>query len=223
MGRFSISPRTADAVSALRSDMAARVRQIEGWLSPAGESLAASEVASIFAVMAVKGMGDGEADAMMAVYVADLSDLPYFALAGACKRFRKGEIGDGKWAPTPGEICQEAQRLLDAPLAEKFDLTAILSAEVQSPQVSPERKAELLAEKDALLASLRFSGKVEPPAIDVRAVPEPARKKTICETIMADLEQKRADYAASPVSLSDAALLACGVTPPSRDEMRKVI
>ncbi len=222
-GRFSISPHTAEVRAGLVSDIVSRVRQIDAWLVPAGDEMAASEIASIFAVMSIKGMGDGEADAMMAVYISDLSDLPYFALAGACKQFRKGQLGDGKWAPTPGEIYQAAQKLMEPPLAEKSDLQAILSAEVQTPQISADRKAQLLEEKNALLAALRRGMEAGPNPQDVRAHLEPERRQSVEETTLAGFEKRRAEYVANPVQLSGAALRACGVNVPTRDEMRKVI
>ncbi len=222
-GRFSISPRTAEARGELVSDMVSRIRQIDAWMAPAGDDMAAAEIASIFAVMSVKGMGDGEADAMMAVYVSDLSELPYFALSEACKAFRRGRLGDGKWAPTPGEIYQAAQRFMDEPLAEKSDLQAILAAEVQAPQVSPDRKAQLLAEKDALLAALRRGVAADPKPEDARAYPEPERKQSVAQSILDGLEKRRAEYAARPVQLSDAALRACGVDVPTQAEMRETI
>ena len=198
--------------------MVSRVQQIEGWLAPAGEQIAAAEVASMFAVMSVKGMGDDEADAMMAVYVSDLADLPYFALSGACRQYRRGQLGDGKWAPTPGEICQAARRLMDAPLAEKSDLNAILAAEVQRPVIGPDRRAELLAEKDALLASL--SGKnAMIAALDARKCSDPKRRDDVAEKILADLERRRAEYAANPVGLSAEARS----TVPTMEEMREII
>ena len=155
-GRYSVSPRTAESIAGLRSEIEARVRQIEGWFAPAGRDLTAREVAAIFAVMAVKGMGDGEADAMMGVYVSDLADLPYFALSGACKQFRTGELGDGRWAPTPGEICKAARKLTEGPLAEKSTLLAITSAEIQKPQISAGRKAEIIAATRAAAEASRM-------------------------------------------------------------------
>lgn len=41
------------------------------------------------------------------VYLVDLSDLPAWAVVGVLRKFRRGDIGDGRFAPTPAEIRKQ--------------------------------------------------------------------------------------------------------------------
>ena len=122
----------------------ARVEEISDAMEPIGERGAMRELAALFAVMAIRNASEDEASALMAVYAADLGELPAFALAEACRAYRRGILGDGKWLPTPGEIYQAAVRAVEGPAKECRAILSILSAKISTPQISAERKREII-------------------------------------------------------------------------------
>jgi hypothetical protein len=154
-GRFSISLHTAEARDAMRGEMVARVEEIGSAMQPIGERGAMREVVGLLSVMALRNASETEASALMAVYAADLAELPPFALAEACRAYRRGTLGDGKWAPTPGEIYQAALSFMAGPIKERNEIRSILLAKVEQPKISPERRAELAAEMRRVADSLR--------------------------------------------------------------------
>jgi hypothetical protein len=175
-------------------------------MTPIGEPGAMREVAGLLAVMALRNSSQDETTALMAIYASDLAGLPAYALADACKAFRQGALGDGKWAPTVGELSIAARHYMAAPLAEQADLRKIMAAEVDKPKISTSRKAELLAEAKRATQAMRMVDQTRKAEPDARAVPEPERKATIQSELMDSLARRAADYASSPVQLSDAAL-----------------
>jgi hypothetical protein len=124
-------------------------------MQPIGERGAMREVVGLLSVMALRNASEAEASALMAVYAADLAELPPFALAEACRAYRRGTLGDGKWAPTPGEIYQAALKFMEAPVKERREITSILLAKVEEPQITTERKAELVAEMRRVMEAMR--------------------------------------------------------------------
>lgn len=44
-------------------------------------------------------------------YLRLLDELPVWAAVGSIERFMRGDAGDGRWLPTPGEIIREARRM----------------------------------------------------------------------------------------------------------------
>ena len=56
-------------------------------------------------------------------------------------------------------------------------------------------------------------------ALDARKCPDPKRRDDVAQKIFADLEKRRAEYAANPCGLSAEALS----TVPTMDEMREIL
>ena len=76
--------------------------------------------------------------------ISDLSSLPEWALALAARAYRRGEVGEGRWRPTAGELARLARQKCDWARAEKARIDKVLAAKVDSePRVSPEKRAEL--------------------------------------------------------------------------------
>ena len=67
-----------------------------------------------------------EARAVLMQAIEDLSDVPLWALERAAKAYRKGDVGDGKWRPTPGELCIEARRQMAPVKGELYRLRKLL-------------------------------------------------------------------------------------------------
>jgi hypothetical protein len=64
-------------------------------------------------------------------YLRLLDDLPVWSAVRAIEAFMRGDAGDGRWLPTPGEIIREARRLssdFDREAAELRQAIGLLEA-----------------------------------------------------------------------------------------------
>lgn len=131
----------ADAPSPeTRDGLERRMLRLDSWLQPAGPKRTLVEVTALFTAMA-RSSGDAtKADAELNIYVADLADLPFFALSEACKAFRQGIVGDGKWVPKPGEIRIEAAKRVASLAKERREIAAILEAKIVDAAPSEDRR-----------------------------------------------------------------------------------
>lgn len=77
--------------------------------------------------------------------VVDLSEFPEWALASAARAYRKGEVGDGRWQPTAGELAILAREKVQRFAEEAAQIDAVLRAPVAMPHkpIDPERRKEL--------------------------------------------------------------------------------
>lgn len=77
--------------------------------------------------------------------VHDLSDLPEWALAAAARAYRKGEVGDGHWRPTAGELSKLAREKLRRWSEEAAQIDSVLRARIapSSKPIDPARRKEL--------------------------------------------------------------------------------
>jgi hypothetical protein len=118
-----------------------RVAQIDAYVRPASEELALDELVALFAVMRDRNAGQAEEKARMRVYLMDLADVPLSGLRKACAAYRRGETGDGKWLPAPGELRHAALGFVEAYVAERGRLLQILNATILPP-TDQEKAAE---------------------------------------------------------------------------------
>ena len=66
-----------------------------------------------FKCLAVRGATEADAEINLRLYADAIDDLPIAEVSEVLRDFRTGRLGDGKWAPKPGEIriaVQERQR-----------------------------------------------------------------------------------------------------------------
>jgi hypothetical protein len=99
-------------------------------LKPSTEGAALAEIVAMFAAMRSKTASEDELVAVIEIYAKDVAPIPFFALQQACARFRRGEIGDGVWVPTQGELANEARQIMRDFTDERAAITRVLSAKV---------------------------------------------------------------------------------------------
>lgn len=133
-----------------RAFMERRKWEIDDALAPATADSLLAELTAMFRVMAMRGGDEQELEAVIRVYLADVQDLPHFAVARACQAFRRGDVGGGKFAPTPGELRAQAKTYINPWTDERARLMRILGAKVLPP-VAPESEER----KQAALAHMR--------------------------------------------------------------------
>lgn len=113
--------------------MARRFDSLEKWLVPASEKDVLAEVSIMFRVLAHRAASQGEAGVVLRSYWEGLSGFPLFAVSEACRAFRLGDAGDGKWAPTIKELRDWIKARLEPMQKEKYEIGLILSAIVDAP------------------------------------------------------------------------------------------
>lgn len=64
------------------------------------------ELAVMFAGLAHKSGGSADMKLVLQVYLADLDEFPLALTRSVLAEFRRGDLGDGHWAPTVAEIRQ---------------------------------------------------------------------------------------------------------------------
>jgi len=113
----------------------------------------------MFEVMSVRGGEELDHRARLEIYTSDLAGVPSAALSQACRDYRSGAVGDGKWMPTPGEIRKRAMWLADAAFIERGRIQQVLDARIDNrmPVDDAKRKAALAfaAETAAILKAAR--------------------------------------------------------------------
>ena len=96
-------------------------------------------------VMGVRGGEEIDRRARLEIYASDLAGVPQAALSAACRDYRSGVCGDGKWMPTPGEIRKRAMWLADSAYTERGKIRQVLEAKIddRKPVDDEKRKAAL--------------------------------------------------------------------------------
>jgi hypothetical protein len=126
-----------------------RADRLEKHLAPMADGELADTIASLAAVMKARNPDKLTSAAMAAIYRADLADVPAPALRSACQAFRRGEIDDGIFFPTPGQLRQEALKRITREEGEWFQIRKVLAApvvpHVEHSEASKARVAALAA------------------------------------------------------------------------------
>lgn len=157
-----------------RNWMLDRIEALENALRPASHQGIREQVAQLYTVMSARSGGEDDIRTLQNVFCQDLGDLPLFGIVEAASQWRRGSIGDGKWAPTPAELRKHVVIIVAPFKREMSDLCDILSAKVMlpapRPQTSDERKAAIArirGVREKVVDALNpFPPKKEPP--DVR-------------------------------------------------------
>ena len=124
--------------------------------------------------------------------VADLSSLPEWALAAAARAYRRGEVGDGKWRPTAGELARLARSKCEAARAEAYKVAKVLAAEIDNrPKIDADKRAELkgmidnIARRKQVADEVRaqvaqaFGDQEDPKYLDPKALSGEAKKQAL--------------------------------------------
>ena len=132
--------------------------QIDVWLRPAGEGVAARFYAIFQASMGVKERTEQEALLHMRAWIADCATVPEFALDKACAALRQGVVGEGRWMPDAGPVLIEARKHVTAYAKERRNIEAVLNAKVITTKPDERRKAALVAAARSLVKTMPLEG-----------------------------------------------------------------
>lgn len=146
-----------------RSGLTSRREALRDCLAPAPKARIASLLASLNG-MASRAQTDPSAATALAIQALDdLSDVSEWALGEAVKAYRIGQLGDGRWRPTTGELRIEARKREAKHREELWRLNRVLDhPALDAPpvkRVSKDQFAELQSIVGA--AALRMEGKLD--------------------------------------------------------------
>lgn len=127
-----------------RAFMARRSSEISRWLEPASPEQRIAEVATLLRMMVRRDAEHDEMRAVLSTYSAALEGVPYTSLREACNRFLRGKAGEGKFAPTTGQLRLETMRLAEHWIAERARIERVLAARVLPPPTE-SRKTDVQA------------------------------------------------------------------------------
>lgn len=133
-----------------------RRSDIEAALVGAPRKVIASVLASLGGMPTQSIPNNDEVAALTRQDVDDLSDVSAWALEDAARAFRRGEIGDGKWRPTAGQVRKEARRRENEARAELYSIHRLLDAPALSaprPSYIPKAEVEALHKRIGFLAT----------------------------------------------------------------------
>ena len=89
---------------------------------------------------------------------SDLSEFPEWALVEAFRSARKGEIGDGLWRPTIGQLASFCRQRVSALRSERAKIAAVLAAKVDPPrEIDAERRREMADRVRKLAAQMTLN------------------------------------------------------------------
>ena len=205
---------TAHLPSGARLGLKSRRHELETALTPAEPDRIRIILATLADMPAQVETDPAKIRFAMERNLADLAEFPEWAIAAAARSYRKGEVGDGKWRPTAGELAKFARARVRAWREELAKIEAVLSAPaIAAPEaIDAERRKQVAdgvrAQTAAMVANLSDPVGARDPNMmpDVREITDPAR----AELAKAALDQKLADaseaYSRAPCVLSEAAL-----------------
>ena len=178
------------------------------------------ETAAMVDVMAFRGGDEIDLRARLEIYASDLAGAPSAPLAMACRDYRTGVVGDGKWMPAPGEIRKRAMMLADSAYSERGRIQQVLAAKVVEAKPADEsRKAAVLAHVEATkqaLKAARAINEIARGAVDTTADPAPQWPAKSPQEADAWLKA-REGLPIPPVTLSPSLRASLGLGGPSQE------
>jgi len=160
LGAASGSIREERLPAALRARLERRREDVALALRPAPRERIAAVLASLDGMVA-----RGESDAAEAEFafrrdVEDLVGAPEWALEAAAAAFRRGEVGEGKFRPTAGELRREASRRAAGYAEEAAKIERVLRARIEAAPapLGPERRRRLAEALRGALADASLDG-----------------------------------------------------------------
>lgn len=134
--------------------LVARDRELRQWLGPAGEDAVRPHIASLLMALKHETEDEEAREIKQRIFAVDLADLPLFAVEQACKDFRQGRAGDGKWMPTQAEVRTVALRHADKARKEQADVRLVLGADVFEPIRALESRAHAIEQWSRIRADI---------------------------------------------------------------------
>ncbi len=194
--------------SADRAHLANRVSMIDAWFAPSGKDAAKEHVQMLFAVMPRQAQSDIGVKLAIEIFAADLADLPLFALSKSCERFRRGEAGDSKFAPTIGQIREDVRRLTFDLDRERAEIKTVLAAKVLAPPPpTSEARARVREAADRIIREFAAPEKGGHPFDTMSAKKVAKVDKDLAEEIaahhLAKADELKGRFSSAPLTVSD--------------------
>lgn len=147
--------------SGARVGLASRARYLDDAMTPATREAVASVLASVSNMPSKTEIDPAKVKAFLELDMADIiaSKLPIWALEAAARAYRLGDVGEGHWRPTAGDLVTCARQKAASAYRERQQIAAVLSAKVDPPKkpASPEQRKELADRIRALAAGMSVS------------------------------------------------------------------
>ena len=140
-----------------RSALESRRTELRRALAPSDDNGICSTLATLAKMGARSEHNPQVALGLVKQDIADLRHVPYFALAEAAAAFRQGEIGDGCWRPTSGQLAIEGGRRARAFQTELQKIGRVLESPRLSRNPEPRISKEQWAHLGARLAAAASS------------------------------------------------------------------
>lgn len=144
--------------SGARVGLVSRSRALDEALAPALRHDILMILASISNMPTKTEIDPARVKAFLEVDVADMiaSKLPAWSLEAAARAHRLGDVGDGHWRPTAGDIVTCARQKAAAAYRERQQIAAVLSAKIEPPKkpASAEQRKEMAERIRALAAGM---------------------------------------------------------------------
>lgn len=165
----------------------------------------------------------GEAKFAVRRDIEDLVGLPLWALEAAAAAFRRGDVGQGKFRPTAGELRCDARQRVQAYAEELAKIERVLRARVEPPKREPDperRKALAAMLRAAAIAMTPGTREVAPPPADKSMRPTREDLRERYPDLLAASKSHRPvypatppDYCGKPCTLGAEARRAIGLSP----------
>ena len=143
----------------VRERLEGRLAKVSAWLRPGGPVSMLDDIGMVITTMGMRGGSSGDFKTIAKIYASDLGDLPTWAVSQACKEFRQGVVGDGKWAPTQAEIRRQAVAHMGRWQDERTKLTKVLDAKPAAVPSSAQRRAQVVQMAKDKLRTIREAGR----------------------------------------------------------------
>ena len=143
LNRETIPRNLVETLRDRKADIAAALR-------PATRGAIAKVLASLNGMPSQSVVNTQEMAAMLRQDVDDLEGLSEWALDAAARAFRRGEVGDGKWRPTTGQLRKEARARETQPRGEAYKIGKLLDAPAMHaprPEYIPRSEVDALHER----------------------------------------------------------------------------
>jgi hypothetical protein len=148
--------RASDLPDALRRTLIDRRNQLNAALIPADDSQIRAILATTTDMPAPAESDPNKLRFAVERDIVDLRGLPEWALVGAARAYRRGEISDGRWRPTAGQLAKLARERCTAALRERQQIQRVLSAPIErEPRLSPEQRRAFADKMRSLVAQPR--------------------------------------------------------------------
>jgi hypothetical protein len=144
-----------DLPDAARQALSARQICLAEGLAPANDRQIRAVLATLADMPAAAESDPLKARFALERDILDLTGLPEWALADAARAYRRGEVGDGRWRPTAGQLARLAREKCAAARREHQEISRVLSAPLETEALAgPEQRKAVLDMMRSLAAQL---------------------------------------------------------------------